>query len=81
MKDMYGSENGFAEKLSESVPELTPEETRQLVLILSKDNYSKERATQKETEFVRSIYSRCSEYIFSEMNPLKKLKFLLGGFR
>ena len=82
MKDLYGSENEFPEKLCENIPELTPEESRQLVLILSKDNYSQERATKKETEFVRNIYSRCSEYILGEMNPLKKLKFIFfGGFR
>lgn len=73
----YGSEKNFAAELSESVPEITAEESQRLISILEAENFSAKTAEKEENEFVRNIYYKASSIIYAKIPWYKKPYFWL----
>ena len=75
LKDMNGSERNFAADLCEALPELDPRDAARMMSILEAESFSQNGADEQEHEFVRSLYSSCSQYLYARLKWYKKPLF------
>lgn len=75
MTDYDGWETDYAQRLSQTVPDVTDEEAKQMLSAVSKAACGNTPVNAEEETMTRSVARRVCDYAYQHLNPFKKLFF------
>ena len=75
LKDCCGSEEDFAKRVHQVLPDIAPEQTQRVIDILLAVNYSGDKVPKADRDFIADYTARLSELLYQRTFFLKKPVF------